>query len=114
MHAAHAQHAERIALERRSIRMPRGRQNRRITRYVEYSSRTHKLDGNNPVNLLENDMQREIDRKAVIDEELEKQRLDRQLDRELEATFPASDALKITRRQPDTPSKPRRRIQGAG
>ena len=29
------------------------------------------------------------------------QRLDLQLDRELEATFPASDALKITRRQPD-------------
>jgi len=33
--------------------------------------------------------------------ELEWQRLDLQLDRELEATFPASDALKITRRQPD-------------
>lgn len=32
---------------------------------------------------------------------LEWQRLDLQLDRELEATFPASDALKITRRQPD-------------
>ena len=34
-------------------------------------------------------------------EELERQRLDLQLDRELEATFPASDALKITRRQSD-------------
>jgi hypothetical protein len=34
-------------------------------------------------------------------EELEKLRLDLQLDSELEATFPASDALKITRRQPD-------------
>ena len=30
-----------------------------------------------------------------------RQKLDLQLDRELEATFPASDALKITRRQPD-------------
>jgi hypothetical protein len=30
-------------------------------------------------------------------EELERQRLDLELDRELEATFPASDALKITR-----------------
>jgi hypothetical protein len=35
-------------------------------------------------------------------DELEWQRLDLQLDRELEATFPASDALKITLRQPDT------------
>jgi hypothetical protein len=34
-------------------------------------------------------------------DELERQRLDLELDRELEATFPASDALKITRRQPD-------------
>jgi hypothetical protein len=33
--------------------------------------------------------------------ELEWQRLDLQLDGELESTFPASDALKITRRQPD-------------
>lgn len=33
--------------------------------------------------------------------ELEWLRLDLQLDKELEATFPASDALKITRRQPD-------------
>jgi hypothetical protein len=32
---------------------------------------------------------------------LERQRLDLQLDRELEATFPASDSLKITRRQSD-------------
>lgn len=32
---------------------------------------------------------------------LELQQLDLRLDRELEATFPASDALKITRRQPD-------------
>jgi hypothetical protein len=34
-------------------------------------------------------------------EELERQRLDLELDRDLEATFPASDALNITRRQPD-------------
>jgi hypothetical protein len=34
--------------------------------------------------------------------ELEWERLDLQLDRKLEATFPASDALKITRGQPNT------------
>jgi len=34
-------------------------------------------------------------------EELVRQRLDLELDRELEATFPASDALKITRTQRD-------------
>ena len=38
-------------------------------------------------------------------DELEWQRLDLELDRDLEATFPASDALKITRRQPDTFAK---------
>ena len=32
-------------------------------------------------------------------DESERRRLDLQLDRELEETFPASDALKITRRQ---------------
>ena len=37
----------------------------------------------------------------IAKEELERQRLDLELDRDLEATFPASDALKITRRQPD-------------
>ena len=36
-------------------------------------------------------------------DELEKQRLDMELDRELEATFPASDALKITRAGSQTP-----------
>jgi hypothetical protein len=35
------------------------------------------------------------------DDELEKERLDLQLDKELQDTFPASDALKITRRQKD-------------
>lgn len=39
------------------------------------------------------------------DEQL-KRELDLQLDRELEATFPASDALKITRNAPAVP-KPR-------
>ena len=34
-------------------------------------------------------------------DELERQRLDLELDRELEGTFPASDPLKITRRQSD-------------
>ena len=38
-----------------------------------------------------------------IDDELERQRLDLALDRELQDTFPASDALKITQRQPDWP-----------
>jgi hypothetical protein len=38
-------------------------------------------------------------------EELERRRLDLQLDRELEATFPASDALKITRRQSNASAK---------
>lgn len=35
-------------------------------------------------------------------DELEKKRLDLELDRELEETFPASDALKITLRQSDS------------
>ena len=39
------------------------------------------------------------------DDKLEKQRLDRQLDKELQDTFPASDALKITRRQVERPKK---------
>jgi hypothetical protein len=41
----------------------------------------------------------------IAKEELERQRLDLELDRDLEATFPASDALKITRRQPDKCSR---------
>ena len=35
------------------------------------------------------------------EETLAKRKLDLQLDRELEDTFPASDALKITRPRPD-------------
>jgi hypothetical protein len=42
------------------------------------------------------------------DNELEKQRLDIQLDKELQDTFPASDALKITRRQTDSPKRRKR------
>jgi hypothetical protein len=42
------------------------------------------------------------------DDELEKQRLDRELDKELRDTFPASDALKITRRQADRPKRSKR------
>ena len=38
--------------------------------------------------------------KTHVDDGLEKQRLDLQLDMELQDTFPASDALKITRPQP--------------
>jgi hypothetical protein len=47
----------------------------------------------------------EADMPKNAKEEAEWQRLDLQLDSELEATFPASDALKITRRQPDTLGK---------
>ena len=50
---------------------------------------------------LENDMQKDINQ-TKIDEELAKQKLDMELDRELEATFPASDALKITRTDTQT------------
>jgi hypothetical protein len=38
-----------------------------------------------------------VDMSKTTKDELERQRLDLQLDRELESTFPASDALKITR-----------------
>jgi hypothetical protein len=48
-----------------------------------------------------------------IEEEMERQRLDIELDRQLEATFPASDALKITRWQPDSPSRLKRRMRSA-
>ena len=41
-------------------------------------------------------MQKDVNQKK-IDEETERQKLDMELDRELEATFPASDAPKITR-----------------
>jgi len=40
-----------------------------------------------------------------VDDEFEKQRLDLQLDKELQDTFPASDALKITQRRRDRPKK---------
>ena len=36
-------------------------------------------------------------------DEAEREKLDLALDQELEATFPASDALKITQRHPDRP-----------
>lgn len=41
-------------------------------------------------------------------EEQEKHKLDLELDRELEDTFPASDALKITRRPPESTSHQKR------
>jgi hypothetical protein len=44
------------------------------------------------------DTETDMAKRAV---ELERQRLDLELDGELEATFPASDALKITRRHSD-------------
>jgi len=43
-----------------------------------------------------------------VDDELEKQRLDLQLDKERQGTFPATDALKITRRQMDMPRRSKR------
>ncbi len=43
--------------------------------------------------------------RASDDEKLAKQRLDLELDRQLEATFPASDALKITLRHSEQPVK---------
>jgi hypothetical protein len=45
---------------------------------------------------LEQAMQKDVNQKK-IDEEAARQKLDMELDRELEATFPASDAPKITR-----------------
>lgn len=41
-------------------------------------------------------MQKDVNQ-TTIDEKVAKKKLDMELDRELEATFPASDALKITR-----------------
>jgi hypothetical protein len=41
-----------------------------------------------------------ISKRIRKQEKLAKRKLDRQLDKELEDTFPASDALKITRSQP--------------
>jgi hypothetical protein len=45
---------------------------------------------------LEQSMQNDVNQRKV-DEEMAKQKLDMELDRELEATFPASAALNITR-----------------
>jgi hypothetical protein len=45
------------------------------------------------------------------DQKLAKQRLDQELDSQLEATFPASDALKITLRHSDRPVKLTRRAR---
>jgi hypothetical protein len=39
-------------------------------------------------------------------EERAKRKLDSELDRELADTFPASDALKVTRRKPESPVTP--------
>jgi hypothetical protein len=41
-------------------------------------------------------MQKDVNQ-ATSDETVTKKKLDMELDRELESTFPASDALKITR-----------------
>jgi hypothetical protein len=50
---------------------------------------------------LEQAMQKELNQ-MKIDEEVARQKLDMELDRELEATFPASDPLKITRTDTQT------------
>jgi hypothetical protein len=42
-------------------------------------------------------------------QERSRQKLDLELDRELEGTFPASDPLKITRKRPPQPKVSRRR-----
>jgi hypothetical protein len=59
--------------------------------------------------------QKNISRKKVDrtsdDEKLAKQRLDLELDSQLEATFPASDALKITLRHSDSPMKSTRKLR---
>jgi hypothetical protein len=47
------------------------------------------------------------------DDEVEKRRLDLQLDKELQDAFPASDALKITPRQTDKPKRSDRTDQAA-
>jgi hypothetical protein len=54
---------------------------------------------------------RRTPRRASRDEALAKQRLDLELDRQLEATFPASDALKITLRHADRPAKSARKFR---
>jgi hypothetical protein len=50
---------------------------------------------------LEQAMQKDV-KQTKIDEQVKKKKLDMELDRELEATFPASDALKITRTDTQT------------
>jgi hypothetical protein len=69
---------------------------------------------------LESDMQKNtrqknISRKSIgrtsDDETLEKQRLDLELNRQLEATSPASDALKVTLRHSDRPTKLKRLVR---
>jgi hypothetical protein len=41
------------------------------------------------------------------DDDLARRMLDLELDKELESTFPASDALKIDRKRPSSPAKQR-------
>ena len=65
--------------------------------------------------MQKNMRQKNISRKKVDrtsdDEKLAKQRLDLELDSQLEATFPASDALKITLRHSDRPMKSTRKLR---
>jgi hypothetical protein len=53
---------------------------------------------------------RQTVRRTSHDEALAKQRLDLELDRQLEGTFPASDALKITLRHAERPVKLTRKL----
>jgi hypothetical protein len=53
-------------------------------------------------------LKREVDVPNEANDKQAQRKLDQELDRELEDTFPASDALKITRRTPNmrrTPTK---------
>lgn len=56
-------------------------------------------------NIRQESVDRKISGRASEEEMSEKQRLDLELDRQLEATFPASDALKITLKHSVRPTK---------
>jgi hypothetical protein len=48
-------------------------------------------------------------KKAETPQEREKRKLDEELDRQLDQTFPASDPLKVTRGAPERPQSRRRK-----
>ena len=63
------------------------------------------------VSRLEQTMQNDVDQ-TKTDEEVARQKREMELDQELEATFPASDALKITRT--DSPTRFSRQSRRTG